>query len=123
MIGIATSLFTSIFIARIFIDWNINKKNNLTFVTNFSKNMFNNFHFDFLGKKKWTYLISSIIVVVSFSSLAINGLDEGVDFVGGRTFQVRFEKPIETETVKAELAKVLDGSAEVKVFGSDNQLK
>jgi len=85
--------------------------------------MFNNFHFDFLGKKKWTYLISSIIVVVSFSSLAINGLDEGVDFVGGRTFQVRFEKPIETETVKAELAKVLDGSAEVKVFGSDNQLK
>ena len=123
LIGIATSLFTSIFIARIFIDWNINKKNNLTFVTNFSKNMFNNFNFDFLGIKKWTYLFSSIIVVVSFSSLAINGLDEGVDFVGGRTFQVRFEKPVETETVKEELAKVFDGSAEVKIFGSDNQLK
>jgi SecD/SecF fusion protein len=123
LIGIVTSLFTSIFIARIFIDWNINKKNNLTFVTNFSKNMFNNFNFDFLGKKKMTYIISSIIVIVSFSSLAINGLDQGVDFVGGRTFQVRFEKPIETETVKAELAQVFDGSAEVKVFGSDNQLK
>ncbi|TDE29915.1 MULTISPECIES: protein translocase subunit SecDF [Flavobacterium] len=123
LIGIVTSLFTSIFIARIFIDWNISKKNNLTFVTKFSKNMFNNFHFDFLGVKKWTYLFSSIVVVISIISLATNGLDEGVDFVGGRTFQVRFEKPIETETVKAELAKVFDGSAEVKVFGSDNQLK
>jgi SecD/SecF fusion protein len=123
LIGIITSLFTSIFIARIFIDRNINKKNSLTFVTNFSKNIFTKFNFDFLGKKKMTYIISSIIVIVSFSSLAINGLDQGVDFVGGRTFQVRFEKPIETETVKAELAQVFDGSAEVKVFGSDNQLK
>ena len=123
LIGIITSLFTSIFIARIFIDWNISKKNNLTFVTNFSKNMFNNFHFDFLGVKKWTYLFSSIVVIISVISLATNGLDQGVDFVGGRTFQVRFEKPIETETVKAELAKVFDGSAEVKVFGSTNQLK
>ncbi|MDI5949218.1 protein translocase subunit SecDF [Flavobacterium yafengii] len=123
LIGIVTSLFTSIFIARIFIDWNISKKNNLTFVTNFSKNMFNNFHFDFLGMKKWTYLFSSIVVVISVISLATNGLDEGVDFVGGRTFQVRFEKPIETETVKAELSKVFDGSAEVKIFGSNNQLK
>lgn len=123
LIGIVTSLFTSIFIARIFIDWNISKKNNLTFVTNFSKNMFNNFHFDFLGVKKWTYLFSSVVVIISVISLATNGLDQGVDFVGGRTFQVRFEKPIETETVKAELAKVFDGSAEVKVFGSDNQLK
>jgi len=123
LIGIITSLFTSIFIARIFIDWNISKKNNLTFVTNFSKNMFNNFHFDFLGMKKWTYLFSSIVVIISVVSLATNGLDQGVDFVGGRTFQVRFEKPIETETVKAELAQVFDGSAEVKVFGNTNQLK
>lgn len=123
LIGIITSLFTSIFIARIFIDWNINKKNDLTFVTKFSKNIFTNFHFDFLGMKKWTYLTSICIVIISFTSLAINGLDEGTDFVGGRTFQIRFEKPIETETVKAELEKVFEGSAEVKVFGSDNQLK
>ncbi|MCV9928343.1 protein translocase subunit SecDF [Flavobacterium sp. LS1R49] len=122
LIGIVTSLFTSIFIARIFIDRNISRKNDLTFVTNFSKNMFNNFHFDFLGAKKWTYLFSSIVVVVSITSLCINGLDQGVDFVGGRTFQIRFEKPVEAEVVKDELAVVF-GSAEAKVFGSDNQLK
>ena len=123
LIGIITSLFTSIFIARIFIDWSIAKNNNLSFVTGFSKNFFNNFHFDFLKIKKWTYTFSIIVTIVSIYSLATNGLDQGVDFVGGRTFQVRFEKPVEVETIKAELVKVLDGSAEVKVFGKDNQLK
>lgn len=122
LIGIITSLFTSIFIARIFIDRNIVGKNNLTFVTNFSKNFFTNFHFDFLKIKKWTYLFSGIVVVVSIVSLSTNGLDEGVDFVGGRTFQVRFEKPVEAEVVKEELTKVF-GSAEAKIFGNDNQLK
>jgi SecD/SecF fusion protein len=122
LIGIVTSLFTSIFIARIFLDRNIKGKNDLTFVTNLSKNMFTNFHFDFLGIKKWTYMFSAIVVVASVFSIATNGFDQGVDFVGGRTFQVRFEKPIEAELVKEELAKVF-GSAEAKVFGEDNQLK
>jgi SecD/SecF fusion protein len=123
LIGIITSLFTSIFIARIFIDWTISKNNKLSFVTNFSKNFFTNFHFDFLKIKKWTYAFSALVTIVSIYSLATNGLDQGVDFVGGRTFQVRFEKPVEAEVVKAELGKVFDGSAEVKVFGKDNQLK
>jgi len=122
LIGIITSLFTSIFIARIFIDWSLRKNNKLSFVTGFSKNFFTNFHFDFLGIKKWTYLFSGIVVVVSIISLATNKLDQGVDFVGGRTFQVRFEKPIEAEVVKAELTKVF-GSAEAKIFGENNQLK
>ncbi|OCB76452.1 protein translocase subunit SecDF [Flavobacterium crassostreae] len=122
LIGIATSLFTSIFIARIFLDRNLRTKSDLTFTTNFSKKIFNNFNFDFLGMKKWTYLFSSIVIVVSIISLSTNGLDEGVDFVGGRTFQVRFEKPIEAGVVSEELSKVF-GSAEAKVFGSADQLK
>jgi SecD/SecF fusion protein len=122
LIGIVTSLFTSIFIARIFIDWSISKSNKLSFVTGFSKNFFTNFHFDFLGVKKWTYAFSAVVTIVSIYSLATNGLDQGVDFVGGRTFQVRFEKPVKAEEIKMELTKVF-GSAEAKVFGSDNQLK
>ena len=122
LIGIITSLFTSIFIARIFIDWSISKNNKLSFITGFSKNFFTNFHFDFLKIKKWTYAFSAIVTIVSIVSLATNGLDEGVDFVGGRTFQVRFEKPVQAEQVKLELVKVF-GSAEAKVFGNDNQLK
>jgi SecD/SecF fusion protein len=123
LIGIATSLFTSIFITRILLDWSINKGNKLTFVTPFSKNFFTNFHFDFLGIKKFTYIFSSVVVIVSIISLSTNGLNQGVDFVGGRTFQVRFEKPVSAEEVKQDLVKVFDGSAEAKIFGKDNQLK
>ena len=124
LIGIVTSLFTSIFIARIFIDKSILKGSKLSFVTGFSKNFFTNFHFDFLKIKKWTYAFSAIVTIVSIYSLATNGLDQGVDFVGGRTFQVRFEKPISAETVTKELSdEKVFGSAEAKIFGSDNQLK
>ena len=122
LIGIVTSLFTSIFIARIFIDWSIRRNNKLSFVTGFSKDFFTNFHYDFLGVKKYTYIFSSLVVIVSVISLSTNGLDPGVDFVGGRTFQVRFEKPIEPEMVKLDLVKVF-GTVEAKVFGNDNQLK
>lgn len=123
LIGIVTSLFTSIFIARIFLDKRVQKGGQLSFVTNFSKNFFTNFHFDFLKIKKWTYAFSALVTIVSVYSLATNGLDQGVDFVGGRTFQIRFEKPVGLEEVKSELAKVFDGSAEVKIIGNDNQLK
>ncbi|HEX8270115.1 MAG TPA: protein translocase subunit SecDF [Flavobacterium sp.] len=123
LIGILTSLFTSIFITRMLLDWSVNRGNKLSFVTGFSKNFFTNFHYDFLGKKKYTYIFSSLVVIVSIVSLATNGLNQGVDFVGGRTFQVRFEKPVAPDVVREELAAVFGGSAEAKVFGSDNQLK
>ncbi len=123
LIGIATSLFTSIFITRILLDWSIARGNKLSFTTGFSKNFFTNFHFDFLGIKKYTYIFSLIVCIVSVVSLMTNGLNQGVDFVGGRTFQVRFEKPVSAEIVRAELLKVFDGSAEAKIFGKDNQLK
>jgi SecD/SecF fusion protein len=123
LIGIATSLFTSIFITRILLDWSVNRGNKLTFVTGFSKNFFTNFHYDFLGVKKYTYTFSLIVCIVSVISLSTHGLNYGVDFKGGRTFQVRFEKSVPAEEVREELLKVFDGSAEAKVFGSDNQLK
>jgi len=123
LIGIFTSLFTSIFIARIFIDRDIANNKNLTFTTGITKNWFTGFHFDFIGIKKWSYLFSSVVVIVSCVSFYFNGLDEGVDFVGGRTFQVKFEKPVESTTVSDELSKAFGTTVEAKVFGEDDQLK
>jgi SecD/SecF fusion protein len=123
LIGIFTSLFTSIFIARIFIDRDIAKNRTLTFTTGLTKNWFTGFHFDFVGIKKWSYLISSLVVVVSCVSFYFNGLDEGVDFVGGRTFQVKFEKPVESTQVADELSAAFGTTVEAKVFGDDDQLK
>jgi len=124
LIGIFTSLFTSIFIARIFIDRDIANNKTLTFSTGITKNWFTGFHFDFIGIKKWTYLLSSIVVVVSLISIFfINGLDQGVDFVGGRTFQIKFEKPVEPTKVSEELSAAFGTTVEAKVFGEDEQLK
>jgi len=122
LIGIVTSLFTSIFITRILLERSVSKGNKLTFTTNFSKNFFTNFHFDFLKVKKFTYAFSLIVCVVSVISLATHGLNYGVDFKGGRTFQVRFDKAVSPDVVREELEKVF-GSAEVKIFGADTQLK
>ncbi len=124
LIGIITSLFTSIFIARIFIDRDIAKNKELTFSTSITKNWFTGFHFDFIGIKKWTYLFSSVVVVVSLVSIFfINGLDQGVDFVGGRTFQIKFQKPVESTQVSEELSKAFGTTVEAKVFGDADQLK
>ena len=123
LIGIITSLFTSIFIARIFIDRDVSNNKKLTFSTPITKNWLTGFHFDFIGIKKWSYLFSSAVVVVSCISFYFNGLDEGVDFVGGRTFQVKFEKPVEPTKVSEELSALFGTSVEAKIFGDDDQLK
>ncbi|SFA87584.1 SecD/SecF fusion protein [Flavobacterium swingsii] len=123
LIGIITSLFTSIFITRIFLDRAVAKGTKLEFANSWSKNWFTGFNFDFLRIKRGTYIFSSCVIIISLVSIFfVNGLDEGVDFVGGRTFQVKFEKPVESSAVAAELSKVF-GSAEAKIFGTDDQLK
>lgn len=123
LIGILTSLFTAIFITRIFLDMNKNGK--LTFDTPMSKNWFKNFNFNFLAKKKIAYVISGILIVVSFVSFFTNGLDQGIDFVGGRTFQVRFDKEAPVEEIKATLSspEVFNSGVDVKVFGENSQLR
>ena len=123
LIGIFTSLFTAIFITRIMLDWDVYKGKTLRFFTNFSQNFFTKFNFDFLGFKKYTYIFSAIVVIGSLISLSTNSLNQGVDFVGGRTFQVRFDKAVSTDVVKEDLNGVFGGGVEAKVFGEDTQLK
>ncbi|EHO13253.1 protein translocase subunit SecDF [Myroides odoratimimus] len=123
LIGIATSLFTSIFIARIFMDRDVKAGRTLAFSTSITKNWFTNFNFDFLKMKKATYGLSLIIVVVSFASFAINGFDQGTDFVGGRTFQVKFDKEVTANEVSDKLGEVFGVNVEAKVFGNKQQLK
>src|SRR5690606_30183703 len=84
LIGITTSLFTAIYITRLFVDWYLNKGGKLDFSTSISKNLFRNINIQFLKKRKIAYIVSGIFILVSIGSLFTNGLDQGVDFVGGR---------------------------------------
>jgi len=124
MIGIATSLFSAIFITRLFIDNYGKNGKSLDFATGMTKNLFANTKIDFLGKRKIAYIISLGLVAVGIFSLVNGGLDPGVDFVGGRSYTVRFEKAMNSSEV-GELLSGDDvfGSAIVKTYGADNQLK
>jgi len=122
LIGILTSLFTAIFISRLLIDWYINKGNKLEFSTFITKGLFRNINIDFLKKRKIAYIISGLIISGGLASLFTTGLDEGIDFVGGRTYQVRFAQDVNTEEVKGALILTF-GSVEVKTIGNANQLR
>ncbi|NCT18308.1 MAG: protein translocase subunit SecDF [Flavobacteriaceae bacterium CG_4_8_14_3_um_filter_34_10] len=122
LIGILTSLFTAIFITRLFIDrYTLNGKP-LSFSTTITQNLFKNLSIDFLGKRKIAYIISGTLIVLSIFSLFTQGLNQGVDFVGGRTYTVRFDKTVIASEIQSDLVAVY-GSAEAKTFGGNNQLK
>ena len=122
LIGIGTSLFIAIFIIRLLVDWYANKGGRLDFSTKITKNLFRNINIEFLKKRKMAYIISGIFIVLSLGSLFTNGLDQGVDFVGGRTYQVRFPQDVSASEISATLADAF-GSADAKTVGDENQLK
>ncbi len=123
MIGIATSLFTAIFITRILIDAYSGKGQVLTFNTGLTKKWFTNIDINFLKKRKLTYVISGAIIVLGLGSLFTNGLNYGVDFVGGRSYVVRFDQAVNSSEVAASLKSVFESAPEVKTYGTNNQLK
>ncbi len=124
LIGIATSLFTAIFITRLLIDWYANKGGKLDFSTAITKNLFRNINIEFLKKRKVAYVVSGVLIAISLGSLFTNGLNQGVDFVGGRTYQVRFAQDISASEITNLLSDpAIFGSADAKTFGSENQLK
>jgi len=122
LIGILTTLFTAIFITRLLIDYSVEKRHMLTFVTSVTKNWFKNVNLNFIGNRKVGYVISITLSVIGIISLFTRGLDQGIDFVGGRTYQVRFEKEVVPTQVAEALKKDL-GNVEVKTFGAPNQVK
>ena len=122
LIGIATSLFTAIFITRLLIDGYGKNGKSLLFSTSLTKNLFKNMNFEFLAKRKIAYIFSGILIIISVISFLTNGLNQGVDFVGGRTYTVRFADDVNATDVQKDLVATF-GSAEAKTFGANNQLK
>ncbi len=128
IIGIITSIITSIFITRLIFERKIEKGKKITFESEFSKNFLKHTNIDFLGKKKFSYLISGIVIVIALGSIFTKGFTFGVDFQGGRTYVVRFDQPQEAEQVRASVEAVFKGeesnaSVEVKQFGGPTQMK
>ena len=134
IIGIVTSVLTSIFITRIIIDDRISRGKTVSFDNKLTRNFLQNTHVDFLGKRKITYIISGALVLISIVSIFWKGFTYGVDFTGGRTYVVRFDNDVKAEDVRtavvnafneaaAQDENVSNSAAEVKQFGGDSQMK
>jgi SecD/SecF fusion protein len=94
----------------------------MVFSTAMTKNLFRNLNINFLNKRKVAYIVSGTFLVISLGSLFTEGLDQGVDFVGGRTYQVRFDQDVNPTEISGILKDAF-GSADAKTFGTANQLK
>ena len=123
IIGIITSILTSVFITRIIFDDRLAKGKNITFDNKLTRNFLQNTHVDFIGKKKIAYIVSGTIIVLSLVSMFTKGFTYGVDFTGGRTYVVRFDADVTAEAVRAAAIEEFDGAVEVKQFGGDSQMK
>ena len=123
IIGIITSVLTSVFITRIIFDDRVTKGKNITFDNKLTRNFLQNTKVDFIGKKKIAYIVSGALILISLVSIFTKGFTYGVDFTGGRTYVVRFDKPVTAEEVRAAAIVEFDGAVEVKQFGGESQMK
>jgi SecD/SecF fusion protein len=128
IIGIVSSLFTALFITRLYFEWRVKKSDKLSFATKITQNWFTNTNFGFLKLRKPAYIFSSFLLIASVVSLLTRGLSLGVDFEGGRSYQVRFDKAVEVAQVAKSLELLFvdtDGRSfapTVKTLGSPEQV-
>jgi SecD/SecF fusion protein len=124
-IGIITSLFAAVLISRVMFEGLLNKKRSISFDNKYTRNAFKNIAFNFVGRRKLYYLISTLIIIAGVGFYFKNdGLNLGVDFKGGRTYMVKFDKTMNTEEVSKKLVENFEGEeALVKTAGTDNSLK
>jgi len=126
MIGIATSFFSSVYISRVIVEWMTRKgdESKVSFDTPLAAIVKKRKHYDFISLRKKAYLFSAGIVLIGFILIAVQGLNLGVDFKGGRSYVVSFSKPVVATDMKLALTESFENNGvEVKNYGSDNVMK
>ncbi|MFN5170933.1 MAG: protein translocase subunit SecDF [Cyclobacteriaceae bacterium] len=126
MIGIGTSFFSAVYISRVFVEWITRKgdESKISFETGLSGMVGKRKEFDFIGTRKIAYLGSIAFIVLGGVLIAIQGLNLGVDFKGGRSYVVTFKEAVEATEMKVALAEGFENAGtEVKNFGSNNAVK
>lgn len=124
-VGVITSFFAAVLISRVIFEGMLNRKSNISFDNSVTRNAFKNIAFNFVGRRKLYYMISAAIIALGVVFYVKNGgLHLGVDFKGGRTYMVTFDKPMNTQDVAHKLSANFDNEeALVKTAGTDNALK
>lgn len=127
MIGIASSFFSAVFITRVIVAWlaKKGKEERLTFSFSYTSDLLSNLNFDFFTRRKLSYLFSAVFIGVGLLLIVgQGGLNLGVDFTGGRSYVVTFDRPMEVSVLKTKLADSFDDQGtEVKTYGANNVVK
>ena len=123
VIGIITSVFTSIFIPRLIFEARLARNKDITFDSPATRNFLQNTHVDFIKLRKISYIVSGILCLIALVSIFTKGFSYGVDFSGGRTYVVRFDQPTTAEAVRAATLEEFGEAAEVKQFGGASQMR
>ncbi|MEX1238746.1 MAG: protein translocase subunit SecDF [Cyclobacteriaceae bacterium] len=123
VIGILCSLFTSVLFTRLIFEHYTKKGKIIKFSFPWSKNLFRNIKIDFIGHRKTYYIISGSIIVAGFISIAVKGLNYGIDFKGGRTYIVQFDEQRSAEDIRQALTTPFESAPEVKTYGTENKYK
>lgn len=125
IIGLFASFLTAVFLTRIVYEALLakDKLKNVTFVTSITKDLLTNPKINFLGARKTGYLIPAGIVLLGAISMMTIGLNNGIDFTGGRNYIVRFAQDVKTDEVRNMLDEKLDGAVSVITIGTPDQVR
>jgi len=121
ILGILLSLFCGILVSRWVTDWFTTKKRHLQYFTGVSKRIFQHANIKFIEYRKIAYGISIIVMILGVASF-FHGFDEGVEFKGGRSFQIRFAEKPPVEKIRDELKVDLGESPTIKTVGDVHTL-
>lgn len=125
IIGLGANFLTAVFLTRIVYEALLAKEklHNVTFTTSITKDLLQNPKVNFLGARKKGYLIPATIIVLGAISMATIGLNNGIDFTGGRNYVIRFDNIVQTETVRELLTEQLEGKVSVIQIGTADQVR
>ncbi len=126
IIGIICSFFTAVYLSRLFFVAIGKSKvmENMTFSTSLSRKMFINSHIDFLSKRKVSFSVATALILVCVAFLGFRGLNQGIDFSGGRNYVVKFEQKVNPVEIQQKVAEVFPGSSvSVITIQSTNQVR
>lgn len=123
VIGILTSLFSAIFITRLMYERMLSKDQKLTFSTKLTEGAFSNLNINFIDLRKTFYIISTLVVLAGAVSLVVRGLNQGVDFTGGRNFVVEFKDEVEPTEIRSTLTEEFGEMPTVITFGQKNRVR
>ena len=125
IIGLFVSFLTAVFLTRIVYEALLakDKLKNVTFTTSITKDLLTNPKINFLAARKVGYLIPAGIIVLGAISMSTIGLNNGIDFTGGRNYVIRFAQDVKTDEVRNLLDAQLDGSVSVIQIGTPDQVR